>query len=159
MRRLAALASAAVLTAGGLTACSDDGGDDPGTTVTATPQSADPVRDVRDAVVERLPDQDTTPPKVVDTIATGLAAPWGIGFLPNGDAIVTERDTTKVLLLTSPSYDVTRGRHHLGRRRASVTRAARPGCSASPCPPTSRPTGCCSSTSAPTTTTGSSRPP
>ncbi|GAA1765380.1 PQQ-dependent sugar dehydrogenase [Nocardioides hankookensis] len=39
-------------------------------------------------------------------VATGLEAPWGIGFLPNGDAVVTERDTTKVLLLTAPSYDV-----------------------------------------------------
>lgn len=37
------------------------------------------------------------PPKVVATVATGLAAPWGLDFLPNGDAIVTERDTRRVL--------------------------------------------------------------
>ena len=36
-------------------------------------------------------------PRVVDTIATGLAVPWGLDFFPNGDAIVTERDTQRVL--------------------------------------------------------------
>jgi glucose/arabinose dehydrogenase len=108
MRRLAALASVAVLTAGGLTACSD-GDEGPGATPSSpTPSEtssseASPSETPSSSV---SPGKDTTPPKVVGTIATGLAAPWGIGFLPNGDAIVTERDTTKVLLLTSPSYDV-----------------------------------------------------
>ena len=38
-------------------------------------------------------------PRVVGTVATGLVAPWGIAFLPDGDALVSERDTTKVLLV------------------------------------------------------------
>src|SRR6478752_5021066 len=106
MRRLAALASTAVLTAGGLTACSDgsDGSDGAGKTFSSptpseTAQSGSPSS-------SDSSEPDTSPPKVVDTVATGLQAPWGLGFLPNGDAIVTERDTTKVLLLASPAYDV-----------------------------------------------------
>ena len=107
MRRLAALASTAVLTAGALTACSDDGSDEPGKTVSSpTPSDTASPTTTPSASESTSEDPNTTPPEVVDTIATGLAAPWGIGFLPNGDAVVTERDTTKVLLLTSPSYDV-----------------------------------------------------
>ncbi|CAA9318364.1 MAG: FIG01121053: hypothetical protein [uncultured Frankineae bacterium] len=30
-------------------------------------------------------------------LVTGLEAPWGLGFLPNGEALVTERDTARVL--------------------------------------------------------------
>jgi glucose/arabinose dehydrogenase len=42
---------------------------------------------------------DDGPPRVVDTVATGLEVPWGIDFLPSGDAVVTERDSARVLLL------------------------------------------------------------
>lgn len=40
-------------------------------------------------------------PDVVATVASGLDTPWGLDFLPDGRAIVTER-TGRVLLVTAP---------------------------------------------------------
>ncbi len=38
-------------------------------------------------------------PRVVRTVARGLQAPWGITFLPDDTALVSERDTTRILAL------------------------------------------------------------
>jgi glucose/arabinose dehydrogenase len=93
------LAPAAALLALGLvvTACSQ-GGNVTDIDVSGT-ASAAPTGTVQDGkltfAVDGVPD-------VVATIATGLATPWGIDFLPDGRAIVTERDSARVLLVTSP---------------------------------------------------------
>lgn len=113
MRRIAALTATVALTAALLTACS--GGEEPGDagdpedTVTATPQSGPttpPTTESSKPTGDNTPEGDDGPAGVVRTIATGLAAPWGVAFLPGGDAVVTERDTRRVLLLEAPSYDV-----------------------------------------------------
>lgn len=44
-------------------------------------------------------------PRVVGTVARGLAAPWGITFLPDGSALVSERDTTRVLAIPAGGGD------------------------------------------------------
>src|SRR5690349_3677416 len=71
----------------GLTACAQDGKPDivgsqpappPGTTT-----------------------QATSPPKVttIDVLAKGMRVPWGAAFLPDGSALVTERDSRRIVKL------------------------------------------------------------
>jgi glucose/arabinose dehydrogenase len=42
-------------------------------------------------------------PHVVRTVATNLRAPWGVTFLPDGTALVGERDTTRVVAIRGRS--------------------------------------------------------
>jgi glucose/arabinose dehydrogenase len=114
MRRPAALVLLAALTLGG---CAGDGTDDaaPNETVTATPA---PTSSAPSASTPSSPSGDGSksasakpsrppgPPRVVGTIARGLQVPWGLGFLPDGDAIVTERDTRRVLRIHGRGHRV-----------------------------------------------------
>lgn len=62
--------------------------DDAGAQQTVNPPRAGPAPEV------------DLPASAVRTIATGLCAPWGLAFLPDGTALVTERDTTRILSVT-----------------------------------------------------------
>jgi glucose/arabinose dehydrogenase len=61
------------------------------TTSSAPPQTPGATPSVK-AAPER-----SAPPKVIGTVAQGLEVPWGIAFLPDGSALVTERDSGRVL--------------------------------------------------------------
>lgn len=43
------------------------------------------------------PGPEPSPATLPQVVATGLQAPWGLAFLPDGTALVTERDTGEVL--------------------------------------------------------------
>jgi glucose/arabinose dehydrogenase len=91
-----------------LTAC-DQGGNESTIEITGTtpPASSDtPTEPSTPTEPPSSPTGDGGPPEVVATIATGLEAPWGLDFFTDGDAIVTERDTRRVLRVT-PGGEVT----------------------------------------------------
>lgn len=77
-----------------LAACSSDRPGDPGASgATGRSGATGPSETPGTAI------PDAGAPRVVDTIAEGLDTPWGLAFLPDGTAIVTERDSGRVLAI------------------------------------------------------------
>ena len=99
MRRVAA-PLALVLPLALLAGCGEDPDAGPGpATVTASTSEPSPSESATDQ-----PDQ-RRPPEVVGTVASGLAVPWGLAFLPDGRAVVTERDSARVLVVDPDGGD------------------------------------------------------
>jgi glucose/arabinose dehydrogenase len=82
-------ATASLLLAG----CSAD--PEPGAIGTPSESPQPTTRTASPATIE--PSPAPTRPRVVGTVAEGLAVPWGVAFLPDGSALVSERDTARVL--------------------------------------------------------------
>ncbi|WP_193605137.1 PQQ-dependent sugar dehydrogenase [Nocardioides dongkuii] len=110
-RALAAVATAGLLTGLG-TACSPGGTEvtyDAEDAPTASPTASAPASSATEEPTAAPSESGgkAGPPRVVETIATGLQAPWGLDFFADGDAIVTERDTRRVLRISGPDHRVT----------------------------------------------------
>ena len=97
-------AALAVIAALALAGCSGDTGP-PDHTLTASPAPS-PTRSPSATSTSPSSPRTERPPRVVGTVATDLQVPWGVDFLPNGDAIVTERDTRRVLRIHGPGHTV-----------------------------------------------------
>ncbi|RNL79925.1 PQQ-dependent sugar dehydrogenase [Nocardioides marmorisolisilvae] len=114
MRRSSALSSSlllAALVAALLSGCG--GGSSPsgtgtptGRTTSSAPSGPTPSASEPTAAT---PTPRSGPPKVIGTVADHLSVPWGLGFLPDGSALVTERDSGRVL-------------HIVGRKVSTVGR-------------------------------------
>ncbi|GAA1823505.1 PQQ-dependent sugar dehydrogenase [Actinomadura chokoriensis] len=87
------LVSAAVLLAG-CSSSSGGGGDGDGGARTPAPPTSGP------------PAEATGKPR---TVASGLEVPWAVAFLPGGDALVTERDSARVVRVTPSGKKTTVG--------------------------------------------------
>jgi glucose/arabinose dehydrogenase len=71
----------------------------------AGPDAAEPSRSsspTPSAVPPRATGIDASSPEV---LVTGLQVPWGLAFLPGGDALVTERDTARLLRVPAGGGD------------------------------------------------------
>lgn len=108
MRRWGPVACLLLLGAG-VAACG--GSDDSGTpaTPTSSPTTATTPPATTPTILPSMPTTPATPTgpaAVIGTIATGLEVPWGIAFLPDGTALVTERTTAHILAI-APDHGVT----------------------------------------------------
>ena len=90
-------AVAAVLLTALLAACGSDG--DGADALGPQPTEPQPSTVTADTTTPSESPSKPSRPRVTRTVARGLEVPWGVTFLPDGSALVGERDSTRVLSL------------------------------------------------------------
>ncbi len=96
--RLTTSAVTLVLCAGLLTGCSGDDESGSDGTTSAAPSSPSGAQSSSPPSATEAP---VARARVAGVVATGLDAPWDIAFLPDGTALVSERDSERLLRVTA----------------------------------------------------------
>jgi len=91
---------AVVLAAALVGGCSDGSDGDSAAESTPTATSTSPSDSGASTTTSATP-EPVVRTRVTGEVATGLEAPWGIAFLPDGSALVSERDSDRVKLVTA----------------------------------------------------------
>ncbi|MET0448124.1 MAG: PQQ-dependent sugar dehydrogenase [Aeromicrobium sp.] len=107
MERRSLLTGFAAVGAVTLLGCSRGSDDPEPAPSSASPSTAEPTTAPTSATPTTEP--AAADPTIAATIATGLNVPWGIAFLSNGDALVTQRDEGSIVRITTDGTVTTLG--------------------------------------------------